>query len=136
MQFFYEKKLLWIFLNLLNPTSILCCCSFTILCTFDEGHMERWRTWKDINCPSDRANPILEPTRRLIKREPGTCSAEKLASNSRQNLCCRYWGFWRAPQETPGKEIWCQKETNAMTTAGTNSPRCRVRPCRLMIKKK
>lgn len=76
------------------------------------------------------------PRGKLIKREPGTYSAEKLVANSRQNLCCRYWGFWRAPQETPGKEIWRQKETNAMTTAGTNSPRCRVRHCRLMIKKK
>lgn len=133
MQFFYEKTLLWIFLNLLNPTSILCCCFFIILCTFDEWHMERWRTWKDINCPSDRANPILEPTKKAYKGR--TCDVRVLA-NSRQNLCCMYMGFWRAPQETPGKEIRRQKKTNAMTTAGTNSPGWRVRHCRLMIKKK
>lgn len=33
------RKHLFIFLNLLNPTSILCCCFFIILYTFEDRHM-------------------------------------------------------------------------------------------------
>lgn len=92
----------------------------------DDGHE------KNINCASDRANLILEPTRKAYTER----NWDVFSRESARELSPEYREFWRTPQETHGKEIRRRKETNAMTTAGTNSPRCRVRHCRLMIKKK
>lgn len=110
-----------LFMNLLNP--IICCVSLS-LCIFEEGLMERWRTRKkNINCASDGANLILEPTRKAYTER----NWDVFSRESARELSPEYREFWRTPQETHGKEIWCQKETNVMATAGTNSPGCRVR---------
>lgn len=88
MQFFYEKTLLWIFLNLFNPTSILCCCFFIILCTFDEGHMERWRTWKDINCMSKWQSKSYPGTREeSLYREKLGCVQQRDCSRTLTRIC-------------------------------------------------
>lgn len=89
-----------LFMNLLNP--IICCVSLS-LCIFEEG----LRSWKDdgheknINCASDRANLILETTRKAYTER----NWDVFSRESARELSPEYREFWRTPQETHGKEI-------------------------------